>query len=149
MGKQGTEAWPWKIKPQVSTSCFKSKFKSQLVGCSQMICLSMEVHLISRFLMVILANQLKRELFDPKKELVASTEPKQPFMKILFCSKEKIKSPAVWPTYIYGQGITISKAILPTPALPSKHYLCNMFTSQTFLHLRLDGMVGWWPVRDK
>ena len=52
-------------------------------------------------------------------------------MKISFCSKEKIKSPAVWPTYIYGQGITISKAILPTLALASKHTYPH---KRAFLH---------------
>ena len=52
-------------------------------------------------------------------------------MKISFCSKEKIKRPAVWPTYIYGQGITISKAILPTLALASKHTYPH---KRAFLH---------------
>ena len=52
-------------------------------------------------------------------------------MKISFCSKEKIKSWAVWPTYIYGQEITISQAIL---LLLQKHsYPQEMWSNHFFI----------------
>ena len=58
-------------------------------------------------------------------------------MKISFCSKEKIKSWAVWPTYIYGQGITISQAIL---LLLQKHsYTHEMWSNYFFIFI--SGMV--------